>query len=183
MISIRIEQLTKRFGATTALQHLDLDLYWDMWMPPTELIDKSRLKGIPQHGVGRTCKAGKEEIVGVLTALRLFLAEGDAARHARWLGALKAIADGIRGIKGMDVALEGAREISQVPILTLSLDPAFYRAHGLINDLAYGNPSVHVDSFQRDMNRIVINAMCLKPEEPALVASAIREAAEKARPS
>ena len=68
-----------------ALQHLDLDIFWDMWEPPCPLIDKARLKGAPQHGIGRTCKAGKEEIVGLLTALRLFVAEGDAARHGRWL--------------------------------------------------------------------------------------------------
>ena len=61
-----------------ALQHLDLDIFWDMWTPPPSLIDKARLKGAPQHGIGRSCKAGKEEIVGLLTALRLFIAEGDA---------------------------------------------------------------------------------------------------------
>lgn len=65
-----------------ALQHLDMDYLPELWEPPASLIDKARLSGAPRQGIGRACKAGKEEIVGLLTALELFVAEGDAARHA-----------------------------------------------------------------------------------------------------
>ena len=49
---------------SAALQHLDLDIYEDMWDPPKTLIDKRKLKGTPHHGIGRSCKVGKEEVVG-----------------------------------------------------------------------------------------------------------------------
>ena len=39
----------------------------------------------PAAGVGRAAKCGKEEIIGLLTALRLFLEESSEERHARWL--------------------------------------------------------------------------------------------------
>jgi hypothetical protein len=39
-------------------------------------IDRALLPGLPRNGVGRPCKAGKEEIAGLLVALERFVAEG-----------------------------------------------------------------------------------------------------------
>src|SRR5207245_2364402 len=50
------------------LQMLDLDDHFELWEPPAHLIDKSRLAGLPRHGIGRTCKVAKEQIVALLTA-------------------------------------------------------------------------------------------------------------------
>src|SRR6185436_3434636 len=55
-----------------ALQMLDLDDHDELWEPPPEFIDRSRLPGIPRHGIGRALKVSKEQIVALLTALRLF---------------------------------------------------------------------------------------------------------------
>ena len=38
--------------AAAALQHLDQDVYFELWHPPPSLIDKDRLPGAPQHGLG-----------------------------------------------------------------------------------------------------------------------------------
>jgi D-glucosaminate-6-phosphate ammonia-lyase len=43
----------------------------DIWDPPEDLIHKSAIRGIPRHGVGRSFKISKENVVGLLTALRL----------------------------------------------------------------------------------------------------------------
>ena len=55
--------------------------------------------------MGRVAKCGKEEIVGLLTALRLFLADNSEERHARWLALCAEIADGLQGVRGARVAL------------------------------------------------------------------------------
>lgn len=60
---------------SAALQMLDFDIAWEQWAPPAGLIEKGLLKGVPQHGIGRACKIGKETIVGFLVALRLFADE------------------------------------------------------------------------------------------------------------
>ena len=52
------------------VQQLDMDVAPETWTPP-DLIDRSALKGVPHHGLGRGFKAGKEEIVGLLVALRI----------------------------------------------------------------------------------------------------------------
>ena len=55
------------------LQQLDLDFVYEDWKPPAHLIDKTRLHGVPRHGIGRSCKVGKEQIVGLMVALTRFV--------------------------------------------------------------------------------------------------------------
>jgi L-seryl-tRNA(Ser) seleniumtransferase len=145
-----------------ALQHLDLDIFWDMWTPPAALIDKYRLKGAPQHGIGRSCKAGKEEIVGVLTALRLFIAEGDAARHARWLKDCETVA---AALDGFLVTITGSNDTAAVPCVEITLDPDRMSATELCLRLQSGEPAVALDPGQRDKGIAAVNPMCLKPGE------------------
>ena len=145
-----------------ALQHLALDIFWDMWTPPPALIDKYRLKGAPQHGIGRSCKAGKEEIVGVLTALRLFIAEGDAARHARWLKDCETVA---AALDGFLVTITGSNDTAAVPCVEITLDPDRMSATELCLRLQAGEPAVALDPAQRDKGIAAVNPMCLKPGE------------------
>jgi D-glucosaminate-6-phosphate ammonia-lyase len=57
-----------------ALKQFDLDVVPEHWSPPASVLDLSLLPGIPPHGIGRPYNVGKEGIVGLLTALELFLA-------------------------------------------------------------------------------------------------------------
>jgi L-seryl-tRNA(Ser) seleniumtransferase len=156
-----------------ALQHLDLDIFWDMWEPPPSLIDKQRLKGAPQHGIGRSCKAGKEEIVGLLTALRLFIAEGDAARHARWLKDCETLASALQGHL---VTVTGGNDASLVPTVEITPDPERISATALCLSLQRGDPAIAVDPAARDRGVITVNPMCLKPGEAEIVGREIARA-------
>ena len=159
-----------------ALQHLDHDVFWDLWTPPESLIDKQRLRGLPQHGIGRSCKAGKEEIMGLLAALRIFVSEVDAVRHARWLKSAQEVASGCMGIAGVDVRMHDAENSEGVPLVILSLDKARHDATFVISALQNNKPYIHVDPGQREQNKIVINPMCLKDDEPGIIAAALRRA-------
>src|SRR5207253_4251753 len=57
---------------SAALQMLDLDDHFALWDPPANLIDKTKLPGMPRHGIGRGFKVAKEQIAALLTALELF---------------------------------------------------------------------------------------------------------------
>ena len=71
--------------ASALLQQLDMDVAPETWTPP-KLIDRANLRGVPHHGIGRGFKAGKEEIVGLLTALDRFVKADDAADQCRARG-------------------------------------------------------------------------------------------------
>ncbi len=77
--------------ASALVQMLDLDVFADRWSPPGEFAALAQLRGLPHHGIGRSCKIGKEQIVGLLTALRRFRAADPAARRARWQAMLEAL--------------------------------------------------------------------------------------------
>jgi D-glucosaminate-6-phosphate ammonia-lyase len=159
-----------------ALQHLDHDIFWDLWAPPAFLIDKHRLKGLPPHGIGRNCKAGKEEIMGLLAALRIFVGESDSVRHARWLKLADEVVAGCTGIAGIEVHLSDAENSEGVPLVVLSLDRARHDATFVISTLQNGNPSIHVDPCQREQNKILVNPMCLKENEPGIIVAALGKA-------
>src|SRR5208282_4895402 len=48
------------------LQMLDMDDHFELWEPPPALIDKSKLAGMPRHGIGRALKVSKEQIAALL---------------------------------------------------------------------------------------------------------------------
>jgi L-seryl-tRNA(Ser) seleniumtransferase len=77
--------------ASALLQMLDLDVPDAQFRLPAAFAGNETLPFLPRHGIGRSCKAGKEEVVGLLVALRRFVAEGDAARGARMLARLEAV--------------------------------------------------------------------------------------------
>jgi L-seryl-tRNA(Ser) seleniumtransferase len=156
-----------------ALQNLDLDVFYELWAPPAHFIDKTRLKGLPQHGIGRGCKVGKEEIVGLLTALRLFVEEDRAARRARWQALMQELNDGLQGLPHAKVYLldDGA-----VPVLALELDEAAARLGALevMKRLEHGAPAVFADPAELDRARVLFGPMALKDGEPAQIAERVR---------
>jgi seryl-tRNA(Sec) selenium transferase len=165
---------------SAALQQLDLDIYWEQWQPPANLIDKARLKGVPQHGIGRPCKVGKETIVGLLTALQAFVAEGDAARHRRWLASAREIADGLRGLNGVAVALTGEASTDDVPVVLLTLNGAAgMTALDLVIRLQSGTPGIHADPTDTDRGVVAFNPMCLRAGEAAIVARTVKQLLQK----
>ncbi len=160
---------------SAALQQLDLDIFWEQWAPPPSLIDKGRLKGVPQHGIGRPCKVGKEDVIGLLTALELFVAEGDAARHRRWLAAMQSLATGLGALPGVTVALTGADSTDAVPGLELALGKgARLTALELVIALQNGDPAIQVDPTHCDRGIVGVNPICLQDGETEIVARAMR---------
>jgi D-glucosaminate-6-phosphate ammonia-lyase len=164
---------------SAALQHLDLDVFSDMWRPPPGLIDRRKLRGLPPHGIGRTCKAGKEEIVGLLTALRIFVAEGDATRHARWLAVAEQIAAGLTRLRGVTCRIAGAGDRGAVPMVELQFSDAA-RAAAVARLLVGQDPAIHVDAARRSQGLLDINPVCIDPGDIATLIGGIRKAARSA---
>jgi L-seryl-tRNA(Ser) seleniumtransferase len=158
-----------------ALQHLDLDVVAALWRPPAALIDTARLKGPPRHGVGRACKIGKEQVAGLLAALEAFVEEGDAARHARWLEVVEAIASGLPRA-GLTLEIRGTAEAGAVPKLAVSLSGGDAAARALISALEDGCPRVTVEQGEHRTGTVVFNPVCLQSGDGPRVAEATRAA-------
>ena len=168
--------------ASALLQSLDHDLFFEQWRPPPALFAGLNLRGLPQHGIGRSCKVGKEQIVALLVALRLFVGEDIGQRNQRCLERLMDIEAHLdpeiaRGIR-VEESANGAE-----PCLVLEVAS---RSHGrsafdLVIALQDGSPSIHVDPSLVDDGQVVMRALCLKDGDAPVIARRVNEVLGRAR--
>ena len=169
-----------------ALQHLDQDIYWDQWVPPPQLIDKEAMVGTPHHGIGRAAKVGRETIVGLLVALRLFVAEDPTERWRGWLGHLKELALGLAPLEQLGCILqldEGGE--NTVPGLRLVLPEedlglTAMQAVVLLQAGGEGRPAVAPKPPNMELGALEFGPICLRPGDAAAVAQAVRSVVEGA---
>ena len=90
---------------SVGLQHQDLDVLPTTWSGRS-LLETGALTRIPSHGIGRSMKAGKEEIVGLLVALERYLARDEAAEIARWRRLADELTAGLAEIEGLETWTE-----------------------------------------------------------------------------
>ena len=161
--------------ASAALQHQDMDVRPETWSW-RPLLDAARLAGVPHQGFGRSMKVGREEIAGLLTALRRYASGSDEDDLRRWHGLLDPIEEALRGVHGIRVARHvPARK--PVPSLRIDLggDAAGSRAYDLVNRLLAGDPAVAVDQSYAEHGRLSVNPMGLTEDEALAVARRLRE--------
>jgi D-glucosaminate-6-phosphate ammonia-lyase len=153
------------------LQQLDLDIYWEQWNPPESLIDKHRLKGTPQHGVGRPCKVGKETIVGLLIALRRFAAETDESRARRFQSLVQKLHTSLAGLDNARVQITGGL-IPKVEVQLTSNAPR--TALELCVELEQGNPSIYADPSRVRAGIVSFSPWCLRDDDPEKIAARVK---------
>ncbi len=162
--------------ASAALQMWDLDYLPELWDPPPSLIDPAWVaRGVPNHGLGRSMKVGKEEIVGLWVALRRFLNQDEGAESARLSRMAEQVAEGLTGLPGVTVDCKPAGERwSQV---WLTLDPRAARASAidLVRRLGRGEPRVAVMQDQARAHRVGIDPNCLAADELEPLVARIRQ--------
>ncbi|MCZ2148525.1 MAG: aminotransferase class V-fold PLP-dependent enzyme [Bryobacterales bacterium] len=156
---------------SAVLQHLDLDIYWEQWDPPQSLIDKHRLIGAPRHGIGRPCKVGKETVIGLLVALRKFIAETDEDRSRRFKGLIQRLQAALTGVDHARIQVTGGT----APKLELHLAKEAPRtAMELCVALERGSPSVHPDPSRVRNGVVVFSPWCMRDEDPERIAAAVK---------
>ena len=162
--------------ASAALQNLDMDVLAEQWTAPGALFSGLNLPGLPQHGIGRSCKVGKEEIVGLLRALELFIEEGDEVRWERWLGLMQTLTDGLADVPCRAVRLLADRSRAPIPTVELEIDEpaAKMSALDLIARLQRHKPRVHASPARADEGIVTFAPLCLKTEHPAEIVTAVR---------
>ena len=152
--------------ASALLQQLDMDVSPETWRPPS-LVDRANLRGVPHHGIGRGFKAGKEEIVGLLTALDRFVKADDAAANAALEARLRDIAGQLDGAR---VRLVTAAETGRAPVLEIAMPDAL----AVSARLQRGDPPVHLSARHAARSVLTLDPQVLLPEHDAPLAAALR---------
>ena len=135
-----------------------------------EIIERCRLLGSPNAGIGRPMKVGKEEMVGILAAVKWYLGldhEGRAARHERWGAEWCAALNQIPGVRAERSFPNGAGQ--PVPRAKVTLDVAKLGITGdeVVQRLLDGDPAIAVVPDTR--TTIYLNPYTLQPGEEKVV--------------
>ncbi len=166
---------------SAALQHQDMDVFSQSW-PLREHIGQGRLAGPPHHGIGRGFKVGKEEIIGLLTALRNYSKRDFATELSTWKSDMELIVAGLEHIPGVYADLlfpqPGGRKIPHA-VLLIDATVRGLSANQAIIALQDGDPSIFVFERFGDDGRIVIMPESLRPGEAEMIVRRLREIFDK----
>jgi D-glucosaminate-6-phosphate ammonia-lyase len=163
------------------LQQQDMDVFPETWSY-RNLIDEGRLVGPPHHGIGRGFKVGKEEIVGLLVALELYLKRDFAAELKQWKERVQQIVRGLEGIKGLKASYVFPSETGRpVPAAHIQVDETVtgVNANEVINLLQMGDSIVSVNESLANSGIVIVFPETLMDGEPEIIVRRFKEILSK----
>jgi uncharacterized pyridoxal phosphate-dependent enzyme len=88
-----------------------------------DLVRAAWVHSAPHHGFSRSMKVGKEEAIGMLMAVEMWVKRDHSAEWTRWMSWLDAIAAQASRIEGVTTAISETKELSnRTPSLTIRWD-------------------------------------------------------------
>ena len=138
-----------------------------------DLIEASLAQGNPNHAIGRPMKVGKEEMVGLATALELYVQRDHRSDFAGWVSKAEMIANSLKGIAGIY-----AREVHDdrwwVPTLIVSFESKWLgrSPNDIAKALQSGDPPIYLTS---QPNELIVAMMTLEEGDAEVVARRLRE--------
>lgn len=162
--------------ASAALQMLDMDDHLELWDPPSALINRSSLKGIPRHGIGRALKVSKEEIVALLTALDLFASGAYDDDLADLSGFVTHIVQELKDARCTCHIIEPATP-DRWTQLEIHLDEAALgrSAFDVCQNLRNGSPPIYVGHGKLAEGILVVNPLCLNDESISVLSGRLQD--------
>lgn len=107
---------------SVGLQQQDMDVLPATWARRS-LLERGELSRPPQHGIGRSMKTGKEEIVGLLVALRRYAERDEVAERRRWSALTGRLAAELARIPGLTARTEATQADGRpVPMTVVMVD-------------------------------------------------------------
>ena len=111
---------------SVGLQQQDMDVLPATWARRS-LLETGALTRPPQHGIGRSMKTGKEEIVGLLVALRRYAERDEADERRRWAALTDRLAAELGRVPGLTAHAEPAQTDGRpVPMTVVRVDQRAY---------------------------------------------------------
>jgi L-seryl-tRNA(Ser) seleniumtransferase len=168
----------KHLISAIAWQHLDMDVTPEVWSVPRELLDVEAMPFIPRQGIGRGYKAGKEEIMGLVTALRLFQQRDHAAERETCARRLKILVEQVDDTPFIEGEFFEAGQFHRgLPAARIRIDEAGLGmdAYAFMRELINGSPSIHPLDRELAQGAIIFNPFGLVEGDAERIAARCRE--------
>ena len=139
-----------------------------------DLIRAAAANGAPNGAIGRPAKVSKEDIIGLVTALELFLEEDWTIEWNRHVEQAEEIVGAIEDVPGVSAIIDKDSSVWTTPTILLSVDE---KAIGRTPDelmvaLRDGEPPILTRVFQ---DKLLIDPHNLQGDEASIVARRLRE--------
>jgi len=135
-----------------------------------DLIASALLNTCPHEDtIGRSMKVGKEEVVGMVKALELFLAADHEGLMREWWGRLDTVAAELKKVQGVSTSVHVPEIANVVPHMEISWDPRriSLTSHQATQALRDGKPSIILGSNETGLS---LASFQLQPGEDKIVA-------------
>lgn len=145
-----------------------------------DLIRAAGLNGSPNAGVGRAAKTSKEEIVGLVKALELFLAADEDEEMNRYREVCTHIVDSIRDLEGLRAVVEQDSFNRVIPHAVIYFEPSWKGPSGqtVREALVAGTPCIYVQQGKVQggyFDELAVDPINLQPGDEEIVARRLRE--------
>ncbi|MGA2098336.1 MAG: aminotransferase class V-fold PLP-dependent enzyme [Candidatus Acidiferrum sp.] len=135
-----------------------------------DLVANALLNNSPHEDtLGRCAKVGKEEIIGMVKALELYLNEDHDALNKEWQRRLESISAQLTHIPGVTTTYSVPDVANHVPHMSIKWDPSHISLdpRDASKTLRAGKPSIVLESSP---NGLGMNSFMLKPGEEKIIA-------------
>jgi L-seryl-tRNA(Ser) seleniumtransferase len=142
-----------------------------------DLIEAAVANAAPGQFLGRGMKVAKEEIVGLLHALQIFMAEDEEAENERYLAMAQTVVDAVIEIPGLDVEVKHDRHDYHIPmaVITFTDDWDGPSRDEVTARLADGDPRVYLHTLG-DPDQLGVDPTNVSDEDLEIVLRSLREA-------
>jgi L-seryl-tRNA(Ser) seleniumtransferase len=140
-----------------------------------KLIEAARLHTPPRgETIGRGMKVNKEEVLGMLTALELYLNKNHDEEWKMWEGQIKMISDSAKSVDGVKSEVFVPKYANHVPSLKICWDPKNVKItpNQFRHELRIGHPSIETTG---DNESVGITTWMMEPGQERTVSRRIRE--------
>lgn len=143
-----------------------------------DLIRAAAANGAPNGAIGRPCKVTKEDIVGLVTALELFLEEDWTIEWNKHLEEAQVIVGALDGLDGVSAIIDEDHSVWTTPTILVSLDKnrTGLTPDDIVERLRSGDPPILTRAFQ---GKVLVDPHNLRGDEAEIVARRLREECSK----
>jgi len=154
---------------SVALQHQDMDVVSETWTLRDKFLESTKLLGPPSQGIGRSLKVGKEEIAGLVAALRTYINQDHSAWNQEQHRKLKVLKSGLQQLSGLEVEFFESRE-ETYPKLRVSIrEQAGITVVDMVLQLLDGDPAIAVGQEGLSKGYLIIDPVSLGVDQLEIV--------------
>ena len=139
-----------------------------------DLLQAAFLNGAPHHALARPMKASKEEVMGLLAAVEMWVRRDHDAEWKEWERRMQFVGDAVKDLDSVTLEVSQPGRSNVTPVLRIQWDASTLGIDGagVSRELSQGDPRIEV--FHGDSS-IPINPYMMEDGEEQIVAPRLRE--------